>query len=53
MKPQGLIRRIVSEEEVEQVVGEEGLGGGLEDVGDSSIISIDSTGMFPQNSHSL
>lgn len=50
VKPQGLIRPIMSEEEVEIVVGMDGLGeDGLLDVSNTSIISIDSTGMLPRN----
>jgi hypothetical protein len=51
VKPQGLIRPIMSEEEVEIVVGMDGLVGedGLLDVGNTSIISIDSTGTLPRN----
>jgi hypothetical protein len=51
VKPQGLIRPIMSVQEVEMVVGMDGLVGedGLLDVGNTSIISIDSTGMSPWN----
>ena len=45
VKPQGLMREIMSKEEVERTVKAEGLEGGLEDVGNSSIVSIDSTGI--------
>ena len=54
VKPQGLIRPIMSEEEVEIVVGMDGLGeDGLLDVGNTSIVSIDSTGTLPRNVSTL
>ncbi len=48
VKPQGLIHPIMSVDEAEVAVKLEDLADGLSDVGNSSIISIDSTGM-PQN----
>ena len=44
VKPQGLIRPIMSEDEVVRAVEQEGLEEDLPDVGNSSIVSIDSTG---------
>jgi hypothetical protein len=46
VKPQGLIRPAMSQDAVEVAVGDDLEQDGLCDVGDTSLISIDSTGTF-------